>query len=106
MRISDHVVVLDYGRKISDGTPEHVKNDPAGGLQILLDNQNEENFPLSETVEQKSMETLLPLMETDEAPFLSQSAACWQENVDWLLEQGLIDRAPALDDLYVELLTE
>ena len=29
MEISDHVVVLDYGRKISDGTPEHVKNDPA-----------------------------------------------------------------------------
>jgi branched-chain amino acid transport system ATP-binding protein len=29
MGISDHVVVLDYGRKISDGTPAHVKNDPA-----------------------------------------------------------------------------
>ena len=81
-----------------------VKNDPAGGLQTLLDNQNEENFPLSETVEQKSLETLLPLMETEEAPFLSQSEACWQENVDWLLEQGLIDQAPALDDLYVELI--
>ena len=83
-----------------------VKNDPAGGLQTLLDNQNEENFPLSETVEQKSLETLLPLMETADAPFLSQSEACWQENVDWLLEQGLIDQAPPLDDLYVELLAE
>ncbi len=29
MEISDHIVVLDYGRKISDGTPSHVKNDPA-----------------------------------------------------------------------------
>jgi branched-chain amino acid transport system ATP-binding protein len=29
MGISDHVVVLDYGRKISDGTPNEVKNDPA-----------------------------------------------------------------------------
>ncbi|GGE84199.1 ABC transporter ATP-binding protein [Stappia taiwanensis] len=28
MEISDHVVVLDYGEKISDGTPEEVKNDP------------------------------------------------------------------------------
>jgi branched-chain amino acid transport system ATP-binding protein len=28
MEISDHVVVLDYGTKISDGTAEHVKNDP------------------------------------------------------------------------------
>ena len=29
MGISDHIVVLDYGQKISDGTPAHVKNDPA-----------------------------------------------------------------------------
>jgi branched-chain amino acid transport system ATP-binding protein len=28
MRISDHIVVLDHGRKISDGTPEQVRNDP------------------------------------------------------------------------------
>ena len=28
MGISDHVVVLEYGIKISDGTPELVKNDP------------------------------------------------------------------------------
>ncbi len=28
MQISDHVVVLEYGRKISDGNPAFVKNDP------------------------------------------------------------------------------
>ncbi|MBC8050870.1 MAG: ATP-binding cassette domain-containing protein [Chitinophagales bacterium] len=28
MGISDHIVVLDYGRKISDGTPAFVRNDP------------------------------------------------------------------------------
>lgn len=28
MEISDHVVVLDYGVKISDGTPDEVRNDP------------------------------------------------------------------------------
>jgi branched-chain amino acid transport system ATP-binding protein len=28
MEISDHVVVLDYGTKIADGTPEEVRNDP------------------------------------------------------------------------------
>jgi branched-chain amino acid transport system ATP-binding protein len=28
MQISDHVVVLEYGQKISDGSPDHVKNDP------------------------------------------------------------------------------
>ena len=49
------------------------------------------------------METLLPLMETAEAQFLSQSDACWQENIDWMLEQGLIDSAPSLDDVRVNL---
>jgi branched-chain amino acid transport system ATP-binding protein len=28
MGISDHIAVLDYGRKISDGSPEMVRNDP------------------------------------------------------------------------------
>ena len=28
MEISDHVVVLEYGRKIADGTPEEVRHDP------------------------------------------------------------------------------
>ncbi|MCH7810056.1 MAG: ABC transporter ATP-binding protein [Chloroflexi bacterium] len=29
MGVSDRVVVLDFGQKISEGTPEHVQNDPA-----------------------------------------------------------------------------
>jgi branched-chain amino acid transport system ATP-binding protein len=29
MKISDHVIVLDYGRKIADGNPEAIRNDPA-----------------------------------------------------------------------------
>lgn len=80
-----------------------MKADPEEALSILLANQNEENFPLSETVERSSMATLLPMMETAEAAFLSQSDACWQENIDWMLSQGLIQAAPALDDVRVNL---
>lgn len=29
MEISDHIVVLDYGRKIAEGAPEHIRNDAA-----------------------------------------------------------------------------
>jgi branched-chain amino acid transport system ATP-binding protein len=28
MEISDHIVVLEYGTKISDGSPEYIRNDP------------------------------------------------------------------------------
>ena len=28
MRISDHIVVLDHGQRISDGDPAHVRADP------------------------------------------------------------------------------
>ena len=80
-----------------------MKADPEAALATLLANQNEENFPLSETVERKSMETLLPMMETAEATFLSQSDACWQENIDWMLSQGLIEKAVSLDDVRVNL---
>lgn len=80
-----------------------MKADPEEALRILLDNQNAENFPLSETVERKSMETLLPLMETDTVAFLSQTDGCWKENIDWMLAQGLIDSAPILDDVRANL---
>ena len=78
---------------------EDFKADPDGCLAILLNNQNEENFPLSESVEKQSCETLLPLMETADAEFLSQSDECWQANIDWMLETGLIDKSVEIDQV-------
>ena len=80
-----------------------MKADPEEALAILLANQSAENFPLSETVERKSMQVLLPLMETEDAAFLSQSDACWQENIDWMRDQGLIDGEVSVDEVRVNL---
>lgn len=44
MQVSDHIVVLDYGRKISDGTPDHVKNDPAV-IRAYLGEEEDEDLP-------------------------------------------------------------
>jgi ABC-type branched-chain amino acid transport systems, ATPase component len=44
MTISDHVVVLDYGRKISDGDPDFVKNDPAV-IRAYLGEEEDEELP-------------------------------------------------------------
>ncbi len=44
MGISDRIVVLDYGRKISDGTPEAVRNDPAV-IRAYLGEEDEDELP-------------------------------------------------------------
>ena len=75
------------------------KSDTDAVLQVLLDNQDESNFPLDPDVEKQSCETLLPLMETADAPFLSQTEECWQENIDWMYDQGLISQKPDVSEV-------
>lgn len=75
------------------------KADPDGCLAILMNNQNEANFPLTQSVEEQSCKTLLPLMETADAEFLSQTEECWQENIDWMIENGLIDQSVDVADV-------
>ncbi len=44
MRISDHIVVLDYGRKIADGNPEKIRNDPTV-IRAYLGEEEDETLP-------------------------------------------------------------
>jgi branched-chain amino acid transport system ATP-binding protein len=44
MEISDHIIVLDYGKKISDGSPEHVRNDP-NVIRAYLGEEEDEDLP-------------------------------------------------------------
>ena len=56
MGISDHIVVLDYGRKISDGTPQHVRNDPAVIRAYL---------GVDDEAEEAALKTVVPLTRTE-----------------------------------------
>lgn len=80
-----------------------MKNDPQGSLELLLSKQSADEFPLSKTVEAQSMNVLLPAMETEDAPFLSQREEVWQTDIDWLLENKLIDNPVAVSDVMVDL---
>ena len=83
---------------------DDMQADPDGALQLMMNNQNTENFPLTESVEKKSFDVLLPIMEKDGAPFLSQDAAVWQENIDWLYETGMIESPFDPAEVMVDLL--
>ncbi len=49
MNVSDHVVALDYGRKIAEGTPQEVTNDPKVIEAYLGDPKVAERFRVSLT---------------------------------------------------------
>ena len=83
---------------------DDMQADPDGALQLMMNNQNTENFPLTESVEKKSFDVLLPIMEKEGAPFLSQDAAVWQENIDWLYETGMIEATFDPAEVMVNLL--
>ena len=91
-------VVAGFLRAAKKGFDDF-KADPDGCLAILMNNQNEENFPLTQSVEAQSCATLIPLMETEDAAFLTQTDECWQENIDWMLENQLIDKAVDVSDV-------
>ena len=79
---------------------------PDEALSLLLENQDAENFPLTESVEKRSFDVLLPIMDKEDAPFLSQDAAVWQENIDWLKSVGMIENTFDPSEVMVDLLAE
>lgn len=83
---------------------EDVKADSETAIQILLDNQNAENFPLDKEVEEKSLEILFPAMEPEGSSFMAQEPEAWQKNIDWLKKEGLIQKEVKPEDVMVDLM--
>ena len=82
---------------------EDMKADPEGTLDILLANQNAENFPLDKDVEMRSMEVLLPVLASKDGEFGAQEASVWQANIDWLKEEGLLKNDITPEELMADV---
>ncbi|MDQ0256977.1 putative hydroxymethylpyrimidine transport system substrate-binding protein [Evansella vedderi] len=94
-------VIRAFWRGATRGYEFMVAN-PEEALNILLNNQDEANFPLVKEVEKESLEILLPKMESSSG-FGSQDEVSWQETIDWMMEFGLIDSEPSLEDIFINI---
>lgn len=81
---------------------DDVKANPDEALNVLMANQEQENFPLEEKVEKESLEILLPLMESEQG-FGYQDEEAWQKTADWMKQTGLIKQEPAVEELFVNM---
>ncbi|PGT90708.1 ABC transporter substrate-binding protein [Bacillus sp. AFS040349] len=79
-------------------TAEHSEE----ALEILLNNQDEANFPLVKEVETESLEILLPLMKSENG-FGSQDQEQWESTISWMKEAGLITTEPEAEDIFVNI---
>lgn len=82
---------------------QDVIDDPEASLQILLDNQDEANYPLDADVETASMEILLPLMAEDSDSFLQINEDSWLETAAWLYEMNVIEKEADINELVANI---
>ncbi len=71
----------------------YMKADEEKAMEIIMNEMNSEDNPLDEEQQKQSYETLLPLMETENGPFLTMKEETWQTLIDWMLENKLIAKS-------------
>lgn len=77
--------------------------DPEAALQLIMSKSMEE-YALTEEVEREGFEVLLPIMGTDEVPFLSMDREVWETLINWLYETEQISKVVDPSEFVVDVL--
>jgi putative hydroxymethylpyrimidine transport system substrate-binding protein len=77
-----------------------VAENPEDGLSVLL-KYADTSSPLEEDVESKSLEILLPLMDSNNQPFGYQDPNVWDRVAKWLYETKIIKTKVVSEDAFI-----
>ena len=69
-----------------------MKADEDAALELIMSSMNTADNPLDEVQQRESYEILIPLMETEEAPFLSMDGQVWQKIMEWMVDTGQMNK--------------
>ncbi|PIC90990.1 ABC transporter substrate-binding protein [Sporosarcina sp. P21c] len=84
---------------------EFMVEQPEEALDLLLNNQDQANFPLDKAIETESLQVLLPKMDTDGEAFGTLDETSWEEVRDWLHEMEMIKTKPEVDEMILDINT-
>ncbi|ARK25387.1 ABC transporter substrate-binding protein [Sporosarcina sp. P37] len=82
---------------------EFMAENPEEALELLMNNQDQANFPLDRTIETESLNILLPMMDTGGEAFGKLDETSWEEVRDWLYEMELIKTKPEVEDMIEDI---
>jgi putative hydroxymethylpyrimidine transport system substrate-binding protein len=81
---------------------KYVAEHPKEGLSILLKHEDKSS-PLDKSVETKSLQILLPLMQANPKPFGYQDSETWSKVADWLKEYKVINQTTKPQNAFMNI---
>lgn len=82
---------------------DDMKADPEAALKLIMSKSSEE-YALTEAVEREGFKVLLPIMETEDAPFLSMKDDVWTNLMNWMYETHQINRVAEPGEFVTDVL--
>ena len=98
---SDPEVYQGFLRACKKGF-EDMKSDEDAAIDLIMSKMNSDDNPLDETQQRESYRILMQRMETSEEPFPTMKDDKWKAIIDWMYNEGLIEKEISVSDVVIE----